>query len=104
MVPFIQGGSLLQLKAVAGNVRGVQLDRLCQRIRPVFLGLRGKAVNQIQTDIFDSRFPSIANRHLHLLKIVPSPDQPEDIVVGGLHSQGNTVHAVPAQQPQILPP
>ena len=80
----------------------VHLHDLCQRLRPVALGLTGQAVNQIQADVVKASLARRGKGQLRLLEAVPPADELEQIVVGGLHAHGKPGDTLGAQQLQIL--
>ena len=104
VVHLVHGGALLQLQAVAGDVLRVPADDFSQGIRPVRPGLPGQAVDQVHTDVPEAGLPGRMICLDGLTVCVPPADGPEDLIIGRLHTHGNTVHPGFFQQLQVVQP
>ncbi len=101
-VAAVHGRALLELEAVARKMLRMQLQRLGQGLRPVALGLARQSVNEIKAHVLKACRARCFNGDLRLKEVVPSADYLEDVVVCRLHTDREPVHALRAQELQLV--
>ena len=92
-----QGGVLLHLEAVAGQVLGLKGDGLGHGGLPALQGLAGEAVNEVQGDVFELGLSGGAHRLDRLLRRVGAAHGLQFPVLGGLHPDRQPVKAPGAE-------
>ena len=98
----VHGCALLELEPVAGDVLRTQGKRLGERVCPVAAGLAGKTVDEVEADVVKPGGAGVFDGHLHLPVAVAAADHFQDIVVGRLHTDAQTVEARLAQGAQVV--
>ena len=77
---------------------GVHLHDLGEGVGPVALGLAGQTVHQIDADVVEARLARVAKGLLRLLEVVAPSDELQEIVVAGLHADGQAVDPLLPQE------
>ena len=98
-----EGGALLYLQAVAGEMIRGQGGGSRQVFPPLAQGLMGQAVDEIQGEVFKFRLPGGVHGGLYLIHGVDAANLRQFPVVGGLHPQGQAVEPCPPEGPEGLP-
>ena len=92
-----EGGALLHLQPVAGQVLRPQGQGVLHRLLPAGEGLTGQAVNQVQREVLKARPPNGLYGGGGLLRRVNAANLPQLLAAGGLHPQGDAVKPRPPQ-------
>ena len=91
--PAGQGGALLHLQTVAGQVLRDEGQGVLHRDLPAVHGLAGQAVDQIQGQVVEFGLPGQLGGLVGLLWGVDAVDGSQLLRLGGLHPQGQAVDA-----------
>ena len=104
LILVVHGRAFLKTQTVAGDVRGLERERLGERVGPVLARLARQTVDEIETHVAEAGLARALDRHFHLPPVVAAADEPENVVVGALRADGKAVHALLAQHAQLLAP
>ena len=91
--PAGQGGALLHLQAVAGQMLGAKGQGVFHRGLPAVHGLAGQAVDQVQGQVVEFSLPGQPGGLVGLLRGVDAVDGGQLLRLGGLHPKGQAVDA-----------
>ena len=90
---FPELGARLDLQTVAGDVLGLEIDDVAQRLHPLLAALVRKAVHEIDGDVVKARAARHHDRLLRLTVVVRAAERLELLVGVGLHADGDAVEA-----------
>ena len=101
-VTAIHRRSLLKLQAIARKVLRVQLKRTRERVGPVAARLARQAVYEVKAHVLEPGLARRVNGYLRLAEVVPPADDLQYVVVCRLHADRQAVHALRAQELELL--